>query len=67
MHGDGVQGWERAGFLNKNHSLEDEKEEKDEKEETKMGGVLWVGGGGLSFASVRSTGMVVSLHSLYET
>ena len=45
MHGDGVQGWERAGFLNKNHSLEDEKEEKDEKEETKMGGVLWVGGG----------------------
>lgn len=67
MHGDGVQGWERAGFLNKNHSLEDEKEEKDEKEETKMGGTLGWGRGGLSFASVRSTGMVVSLHSLYET
>lgn len=46
MHGDGVQGWERAGFLNKNHSLEDEKEEKDEKEETKMGGTLGWGRGG---------------------
>lgn len=46
MHGDGVQGWERAGFLNKNHSLEDEKEEKDEKEETKMGGGTLGWGGG---------------------
>lgn len=46
MHGDGVQGWERAGFLNKNHSLEDEKEEKDEKEETKMGGDFGLGEGG---------------------